>query len=144
MAAHQPDWASLAEGQAGTSRTYGPVNRTDIVRYQGASGDFNPIHHDEPFATASGYPAPLGIGMFHAGMLCNWAAEWIGPERVRKTRVRWKEGVFPGDTLTFSGSIAKLHEVEGERFAEVEMACTKQTGAVAVQAWATFSFGKAP
>jgi hypothetical protein len=34
--------------------------------------------------------------------------------------------------------------VEGERFAEVEMVCTKQTGAVAVQAWATFSFGKAP
>ena len=81
MAANEPQWSDLAEGQAGTSRTYGPVNRTDIVRYQGASGDFNPIHHDEPFATASGYPAPLGIGTVQLangerakGFLCEMAA----------------------------------------------------------------------
>ena len=50
----------LAVGTAFPPWTTEPITRTDVVRYQGASGDFNPVHHDEPFALASGYPAPLG------------------------------------------------------------------------------------
>ena len=37
----------------------GPITRTDIVRYAGASGDLNPIHHDEGFATSAGFPSVL-------------------------------------------------------------------------------------
>ena len=37
----------------------GPLTRTDFVRYQGASGDMNPLHHDEIFARAAGYDAPV-------------------------------------------------------------------------------------
>ena len=47
----------------------GPISRTDIVRYQGASGDFQPIHHDEPFAKEAGYEAPLVVGMYPAAVL---------------------------------------------------------------------------
>jgi acyl dehydratase len=128
----------LTEGLAAPERTIGPITRTDIVRYQGASGDMNPIHHDEPFALSSGYPAPLGIGMLHAGALCTWAAEWLGPENVRRTRIRWREGVFPGDTLTMKGFVARRFEESGQRFVEVEMAGVKPNGNVAVQAWVTF------
>jgi len=113
----------------------GPITRTDIVRYQGASGDMNPVHHDEPFARAAGYPAPLCVGMFQAGALLAWAADWLGPENVRRARVRWKEPVFPGDTLKLS---ATLLEETSERI-ELHLTCTRQTGAVAVEAWATFA-----
>ena len=44
-------WEQLHEGSAPQAREYGPITRTDMVRYQGASGDFNPIHHDTAFAT---------------------------------------------------------------------------------------------
>src|SRR5262249_22845836 len=77
-----------------------------FVRYQGASGDMNPVHHDEVFAHNAGYPAPLGVGMFPAGVMMAWAAGAEGPERVRRVRIRWKEPVFPGDVLTFTATRA--------------------------------------
>ena len=52
-----PSWDQLQEGSAPDTREYGPISRTDMVRYQGASGDFNPIHHDEEFAKSAGYPS---------------------------------------------------------------------------------------
>lgn len=131
-------WSQLESGALPAPRTLGPLTRTDVVRYQGASGDFNPIHHDEPFATASGYPAPLGIGMLPAGALFAWASDWLGPANVRRARCRWKDMVFPGDTLTLSGTVARLYEENGERRVDLELVCSKQGGGVAVQAWATF------
>lgn len=124
-------------------QTLGPLTRTDFVRYQGASGDMNPVHHDETFARAAGYAAPLAVGMFHAGALAARAAEWLGPENVRKTRIRWKEQVWPGDVLTMTGAVVKTYEEAGETRADVELSCARQTGAVAVQVWMTFAFPSA-
>ncbi len=118
--------------------TYGPLTRTDFVRYQGASGDMQPIHHDEPFAKAAGYDAPLAVGMFHAGILNSFAVAWLGPENIRRTRVRWKARCWPGDVLTFGGTVEREYEVDGERFVDVSLVCTRQDRTVAVQGWATF------
>ncbi|MFI5296589.1 MAG: MaoC family dehydratase N-terminal domain-containing protein [Polyangiales bacterium] len=119
-------------------RTVGPISRTDIVRYQGASGDMNPIHHDEPFARSAGYSAPLVVGMFQAGVLANWGVDWLGAENVRGFKVRWKEQVWPGDVLTFSGKVARAFLENGETRVELELTCTRQTGGVAAQAWEVF------
>jgi acyl dehydratase len=131
-------WEDLKEGAAAPEMSVGPLTRTDFVRYQGASGDMNPVHHDETFARASGYDAPLGVGMFHAGVMATWACDWLGPENVRAFKVRWKEPVWPGDVLTITGRIAKRDEREGERRVEVDVVCTRQTGGVAAQATAVF------
>jgi acyl dehydratase len=131
-------WDELTEGLAPPERTIGPVTRTDFVRYQGASGDMNPIHHDETFARAAGFDAPLGVGMFHAGVLATWATDWLGPENVRAFKVRWKEPVWPGDVLTFSGRVQRKYEKDGERRVDLELSCTRRGGVVAVQGWATF------
>jgi acyl dehydratase len=133
-----PSWASLDEGAGPPPRTVGPVTRTDIVRYQGASGDMNPVHHDEPFARGAGYPAPLCVGMFQAGALLAWAADGLGPENVRRVRVRWKEGVFPGDLLTFRATVVKKYDEDGQRRMDLHLTCTRQTGGIAVEGWATF------
>jgi hypothetical protein len=52
--------------------------------------------------------------------------------------VRWKEQVWPGDVLTFSGRVAKRYEEGGERKVDLDLVCTKQGGGIAVQGWATF------
>ena len=132
-------WDALTEGTTHPERRVGPLTRTDFVRYQGASGDMNPVHHDEVFARAAGYDAPLGVGMFHAGVMATWACDWLGPENVRGFKVRWKEPVWPGDVLTIGGRVARRFGAEGgERRVEVEISCTKQTGGVAAQATAVF------
>lgn len=117
---------------------YGPVTRTDFVRYQGASGDMNPIHHDEEFAREAGFPSPFSVGMYQAGLLAGYATDWLGAENVRRYRVRFKEQVWPGDTLTCSGEIVRTYEEDGEARVDVELTCDRQTGGTAVQAWATF------
>jgi acyl dehydratase len=118
----------------------GPLSRTDLVRYQGASGDFNPIHHDEPFAVAAGLPQPLSLGMLQAGMLATWATDWLGAEAIRRFRVRFAERVFPGDTVTCDGRVVKSYVDEsGQPLVDLELECTTQTGAVALRAWATFT-----
>ena len=131
-------WEALVEGAGPEPLVVGPLTRTDFVRYQGASGDMNPVHHDEPFARAAGFAAPLGVGMFQAGVLAAWAAGWLGPENVRATRVRWKEPVWPGDVLTFHARVQRRFEENGERRVELALRCTRQTGGVAVEGSAIF------
>lgn len=120
-------------------RTFGPVTRTDFVRYQGASGDMNPVHHDEVFAREAGFPAPLGVGMFAAGVMASWASDWLGPDRVRRTRIRWKAPVFPGDVLTVSGTVIRTYKEDGEDMLDLELSVTRADGAVVVQGWMSFT-----
>lgn len=112
----------------------GPLTRTDFVRYAGAGGDLNPIHHDEPMATAAGMPSVFGMGLLHAGMLGMRLARWVGPESIRSFAVRFTGQVWPGDELAFSGSVV---EVDAEGLARLELAVTRQTGDVVLRAEAT-------
>jgi acyl dehydratase len=129
-------WAS--EQLALAPMQLGPVTRTDFVRYQGASGDMNPIHHDEPFAKGSGFSGPISVGMFQGGVMHAWAAAALGPENVRSVMIRWKEPVLPGDVLTFSAAVSKTYEQAGERRIDVDLACKKQNDNVAVVGSATY------
>ena len=54
------------------------LTRTDLVMYAGASGDFNPMHHDEVAAQAAGLPSVFGHGMFSAGLLATAITNYVG------------------------------------------------------------------
>ena len=118
----------------------GPVTRTDFVRYQGASGDMNPIHHDEEYARSAGFPTPFAVGMWQAGLLGTYATRWLGAEHIRRFRIRFREQVWPGDVLTCRGEITEQNADpdDGQHRVTVELTCLRQTGGVAVTAWATF------
>lgn len=124
-------------------RTVGPVTRTDFVRYQGASGDMNPIHHDQTFAEAAGYQSPFSVGMYQAGLLATYATDWLGAENVRSFRVRFLEQVWPDDVLTCSATVLREYEDDGVGKVDLELDCARQTGGLAVKAWATFVAGDA-
>ena len=128
----------LNPGSVPSPRILGPLTRTDFVRYQGASGDMNPIHHDEPFAISSGYPAPLAVGMFTAGVMTTWATDWLGPQNVRRTRIRWVKPCFPGMVITISGELVETRETPDHR--EIDLAITAKDAEnnVVLQLWMTF------
>ena len=73
-------WEDLAEG-AEREIAVGPLTRTDLVRFAGASGDFNPNHHDEIYAIQSGFDKPFAHGMLQGGYLGQLLTEWLGPRR---------------------------------------------------------------
>jgi acyl dehydratase len=110
----------------------GPLTRTDIVRFAGAGGDFNPLHHDEEYARAAGFPTVFAMGQFQAGLLSRLAADWFGIENVRRYRVRFKAKVWPGDVLLLRGK--ELARAGGVVECELE-AVRSDSGEVAVQAW---------
>ncbi len=131
-------WDELTEGEGPASVDTGPLTRTDFVRYQGASGDFNPIHHDETFATMAGFPSVFSVGMLQAGILATYATNWLGPENCRRITVQFREQVWPGDVLTCSGTVARKYEEDGERKVDIDLLCTRQTGATAIKGSGTF------
>jgi acyl dehydratase len=77
----------------------GPVTRTDIVRYAGAGGDFNPVHHDDVYARSLGLPGVFAMGLLGAGYLSRVLAAEFGASAVRKFTVRFRAQVWPGETL---------------------------------------------
>jgi acyl dehydratase len=132
-------WDDLHEGSAPQAREYGPLTRTDFVRYQGASGDFNPIHHDEEFAQGAGFPSAFSVGMLQAGILATFATDWLGAANVRRYSVQFREQVWPGDRLVCSGKVARRYEEDGARKVDIELLCTRvESGGTAIKGEATF------
>lgn len=81
-----------------------PVTRTQIVRFAGAAGDFNPMHHDEEFARAAGEPSVFAMGQLTAAILGERVAEELGDEAVTGYGVRFRDKVRPGDVLVLRGT----------------------------------------
>ena len=118
-----------AAGDTGPAFMHGPVTRTDLVRYAGASGDFNPLHHDDAFAQASGLPGVMAHGMFSAGLLASFVTRWFGAGSVRRFKVRFRERVFPGDVLSAEGRVERVHATpQGVRRVELELRLLRQDG----------------
>jgi len=136
-----PSWDELEVGASPEPRAVGPLNRTDFVRYQGASGDFNPIHHDEEFAQGAGYPSVFSVGMLQAGILAGYATDWLGADNVRTFGVQFREQVWPGDRLVCSGSvIERVDATNGEeRTVKLELIVDREGGGTAIKGWATFA-----
>jgi acyl dehydratase len=89
------------------------IERMDLVRYAGASGDFNPIHWNEEVARAVGLPGVIAHGMYSMGIAARMVAGWAGdPAAVKRLRVRFSAMIEPGQTLTAKGEVA---EVDGGR-----------------------------
>lgn len=109
------------------------ITRTDIVKYAGASGDFNPIHHDETFAKESGYSGVFAHGMLSAGFLSKCVTDYVGVRNLRLYRVSFRSQVWPGDTLTCKGRVTRKFEEKGEQRIEGELTATNQNGEVAIQ-----------
>ena len=90
------------------------VERADFVRYAGASGDFNPIHYDEPHARAAGYDAPFGQGMFTSGVASRAVREAFGLRGLREFRTRFVAQVWPGDDLTTTVVVTAVESADGD------------------------------
>jgi acyl dehydratase len=132
-------WDDLHEGSEPVPREYGPLTKTDFVKYQGASGDFNPIHHDDDFAQAAGFPSVFSVGMLQAGILAAYVTDWLGAANVRRYSVQFREQLWPGDTLVCSAKVVRRYDDAGEHKVDLELLCTRvETGGAAIKGEATF------
>ena len=84
------------------------MTQTDIVRFAGAGGDFNPLHHDPVRAKAAGFEAPIAMGQMTAGLLAGWLTDWCGVENLRSYEVRFTAPLRIGDTVELSGEVVEV------------------------------------
>jgi acyl dehydratase len=101
----------VKEGDEAPSRTH-TLTRTDLVKYAGASGDFNPMHHDEVKAQASGQPSVFGHGMFSMGLLGSAVTDYVGVGNLTRYQVRFARQTWPDETLT-TKIVVSAKRVEG-------------------------------
>jgi len=104
------------------------ITRTHIVKYAGASGDFNPIHHDELYAIRGGNDRVFAMGMMTAGFLSHMITDWVGDGKLRKYKVRFARQVWPGDTVTCKGKITKKYTQGGKNYMEADVFAENQRG----------------
>jgi len=114
-----------------------PLTHTMFVRYAGASGDFNPMHHDDTIATQVGNPSVFGHGMLTMGLAARVIKDWFGPESIRRFRVRFAKQVWPGDVLTCIAEVTGKRDEGGEHLVDVDITVENQNGDKAITGSAT-------
>jgi acyl dehydratase len=107
-----PAYDAVAVGDALPGLT-AQLQRADLVRYAGASGDFNPIHWNERFATEVGLPDVIAHGMLTMATAARVVTDWVGdPGRVLEYGVRFTRPVVvpdddKGATVEVTGTVTE-------------------------------------
>ncbi len=108
--------SELSVGQTHSAVVVDNLSRTQIVQYAGASGDYNPVHTDEVFATkVAGYPTVFAHGMLTMGLTGTMLTNFVGDGRLLDYGVRFTSQVWPGDTLTATATVVAVEEGDGEQ-----------------------------
>ena len=124
--------SNIEVGDRGPELTVENLSREDFVRYAGASGDFNPIHYDEPYAKEAGNPSVFGQGMLTAGFVATMASDWLGLEYITEFETRFQSQVFPGDTITVSGEITSVDRDDEWCTVEADLEAVSNDGETAI------------
>jgi len=126
----------VGEGDAGPEIRH-ELTRTDLVMYAGASGDFNPMHHDEVKAKAAGLPSVFGHGMFSAGFLGKAITDYVGIGNLRRYKVRFVKQTWPGEVFVTRVTVKAKRKEDGDNLVDLDCALTNADGEVKVEGEAT-------
>ena len=110
----------------------GPITRTDIVRYAGAGGDFNPVHHDDVYARSLGLPGVFAMGLLGAGYLSRVLAAEFGASTVQKFTVRFRSQIWPGETLDLA--VDGSEPTDDADIRQVRLSARNETGELKITA----------
>lgn len=106
------------------------VGHMGLVRYAGASGDFNPIHTDPGFAKSVGLDGTIVHGMYVMAQLGRLWSGWVPPSQVRSFSTKFKGMTRPGEALLCTGKIKRKKEENGEKLLYVELEAANESGEV--------------
>ena len=108
------DYSSLAKGDVVAEENF-HLTRDNLVRYAGASGDFNPIHYRDDIAVSVGLPGVLAHGMLTMGLAVQPVSNWVGdPARIVDYQVRFTRPVLvdsaTGADVTITATVGALED----------------------------------
>jgi acyl dehydratase len=109
------------------------LKRMDLVRYSGASGDFNPMHTDEVAAKQAGLPSVFGHGMFSMGLLGRAVTDWAGVGNLKVYGVRFTKQTWPGETLSTKIVVTGKEETPDGKIIVAALQLLNQNGEVKLE-----------
>ena len=119
---------SLRVGTRHSAVVVNNLTRSQIVQYAGASGDFNPLHTDEVYATqVAGYPSVFAHGMLTMGMTGRMLTDYVGDGRLLHFGGRFTAQVWPGDTLTATATVTVIESRDGIAVADFDVETRNQS-----------------
>lgn len=92
----------------------GPLTATQLVRYSGASGDFNPIHTVPEVAQSVGLDGIIAHGLLIMAFAGQLLTNWAGDGSVRQFKVRFSGMTKPGETVVCRGKVSEKAKENGE------------------------------
>lgn len=107
---------------------FGPITRTTLALYAGASGDHNPIHIDTDFAQKAGLKDVFAHGMLSMAQLGRVATDWAGIENVAALNSRFTSITPVGATVTCEGRVTDRFEQDGTPMIKVALTATIDDG----------------
>ncbi|MHA7631897.1 MaoC family dehydratase [Corallococcus sp. M7] len=128
MPARKLYFESIRVGDELPALAKAPVDRVQLSRYAGASGDYNPVHVDELYAKSVGMPSVYAPGMLVMGMLGQLISDWARGGQLRRYNVRFIKMVWPGDTVVCKGRVSDRHGSGGRYFVEIDLWAENQKG----------------
>jgi acyl dehydratase len=135
--------SKLEVGQTFSAVVVEDLKRTQIVQYAGASGDYNPLHTDEIYATkVAGYPGVFAHGMLTMGMTGRMVTDLVGDGRLKSFGGRFLAQVWPGDDLTTTASVDAIHDEAGEPVVELSLRTVNQDDLQVFAGYATARVGR--
>jgi acyl dehydratase len=121
--------ASLKIGDTHSAVVVDNLTRTQIVQYAGASGDYNPLHTDEIYATkVAGFPTVFAHGMLTMGLTARLVTDWVGDGRLLALGSRFERQVWPGDTLTATATVEGIEDGDGGPVVKLSIQTVNQSG----------------
>ena len=118
-----PSFDALATGDVVAERSF-PLTRDSLVRYAGASGDFNPIHYRDDVAAQVGLPGVRAHGMLTMGFAVQPVVDWVGdPGRIADYQVRFtRPVVVDPEAGAVVSVVAKVGQLDVEaRVARIDL-----------------------
>ncbi|MBT2757048.1 dehydratase [Mesobacillus foraminis] len=102
--------AEMIVGHALEGIQLGPVTRIDLIKYAGASGDFNPIHTIDEEAKKAGLPGIIAHGMWTMGNLAKLFTPYYEEGFIQDFSIRFRGMVFLGDVITLKAELKERVE----------------------------------
>lgn len=130
------DVESLTAGDSVSVTVTEALDRTDIARYAGASGDFNPLHVDEAYAGEAGHDSVIAHGMHVCGYAAQVISAWVGVEAVTRLEVRFVSPATPGDPIVVDWEVTD-GETGADGSRRVAVTVTDGNGATFAEGTAT-------
>ena len=108
--------------------TLGPVNRTMLALFAGASNDHNPVHIDTDFAQKAGLPDVFAHGMLSMAWLGRLLTNFVSQQQIREMHARFLGITHLGNVITCRGKVIEQLERDGEKLLRIEFTTTTQYG----------------